>query len=479
MQFNSNVLCQLIPQVFRSILAISLLPVYTLILNAEDFGFFAILTTISAFFAGIPISGAVYTVSSMVSCEDMNRKKGVVTNLVAFVSVSSLLSSCLYYLLSSFLFKFMSIPFSVNGFPNLAIVVIIFVSPFWVIANVVIVVARDFKLQAVVAILDSVVGTGVTLYFLFVLGVGGDALFAGALAAALVSFVGGVFYLMRWTNFSISLDGILMQAVLCIKSAPSLAIEKIRNPMQNVMFAKYLGADLVGVFSHSQQYVNMMRVLVKSAANAIWSTSLMEAKGEIGEFKITHKCWRVLHLMATFAGVFFAVLGQDFIDVLTNEKFEKAGLFSAILMIVLMFENMGRAEVAKLYQDRLIVVNETALIFSGVVSLLVLFFTVPVFGLWGGVAAIAAFPVFHRFAVGIYVRKRYGWGFRDWTALKGAGLILLAILSNNLLGAEAFSRWCMVVILLGCTIVLFNREAREMVQYGLVSFRRLFWGSLQ
>ncbi|MBX2829863.1 MAG: oligosaccharide flippase family protein [Rhodospirillales bacterium] len=430
MRLRANVMYVFVPQVFRAVLGLSVLPVTTMVLEASDFGVFAIYTVISNLFSGLVVSGLMYSISHELLKRKLEGKKKVITSLLVFSFCFSSLLVAVLYAFSHFLINIFDYELPGSALYSWVLVVSIFLVPVWIIASSIITVESRFPVFAVVSIAETVTSVGVTIFTLFVLGLGRDALFYGALTSAVTSFVGAIFFLRRWICYELDKHFMKAHLLVCLRSLPSSIVEKVRNPFQNLLFAKYVGTSFVGVFNHSQQYMNMTRMMVKAVTNALWKPALVEAR-DGGDFHFVLSCWSCMYFFLTILGVFFATVGRDVIGVLTNYKMVDAHWLAAVWMVVLLVENTGRAEVATIYDRGLVSASEIMLLISFGISLFLMAILIPSIGVAGSVIATLISPLAHRFMLIFYIRKLCNWRFREKRAIFG-GLIVFASLGVSL-----------------------------------------------
>lgn len=422
MRLRSNVMYFFVPQLFRALVGISVLPVTTMVLDAADFGVFALYTAISNFCAGIVFSGLMYSISNDFLKSSHENKKKIVTSLMVFGFILSTFISALIYPLFFLLSNAVGYDFLDDNLYFWVVIISIFLSPVWTLASSIIIVEGNFPVFAVVSVLETIFSVGVTIISLFVLDFGRESLFYGTIASLVVSFLGAIWFLSGWMILSINQKFLIQHAKVCGRSLPSSILEKVRNPFQSLLFAKYVGTQFVGVFNHSQQYMNMTRMMVKSFANALWRPALIEAR-EGGDFDFVLRCWQCVYFFLTMSGVFFATVGRDVVGMLTNYKMVEAHWLAAFWMVVLLVEHTGRAELAIIYDRGLVAASEVMLLISFAVSLLFLVVLVPIWGMIGGVGAALMSPIVHRTLLVLYVRRVHKSEFREWSALMGVGIV--------------------------------------------------------
>lgn len=455
MRLRANVMYVFLPQVFRAFLGLALLPFTTIVLDAEDFGLFAFYTAVSNFCAGLVVSGVMYSLSNDFLKITDEQKKKVVTSLVCFGFLFSFFLSMLVVPSLYFLSDVVGEIGEVRALYVVLVLLGIFFSPVWVLASCIITVESKFQSFAVVSVTETVVANVVTVVALFVLSVGQDALFYGAITSTISSFFGAMWVLRKRIALSVEREFLKKHTKTCIRSLPSSVMEKVRNPLQNIMFARYVGPAFVGIFNHSLQYQNMTRMMVKAVTNVLWRPALNEAR-DGGDFRDVLKSWQCVYFLLTVLGVFFATVGRDLIGFLTNYKMMDAHWLAAIWMTVLLVECTGRAEIAVIYDKGLVAASEGMLLISFSLSLLCLLILVPVWGVEGGVVSALVSPLFHRLMLIVYARRLFSAPFLEWTAALGGLAVGFSLLLVIYLQPSASTNVFLFALFSGVAVMLFH-----------------------
>ncbi len=397
MNITGRFILFLLPTVGRGALSFLLLPITTFYLDPADFGFYALVTSITGISAAIACSGSAYALASNFQTASLEEKKSLVSTVLAASLVIGLLLSILF-LIGWELFGVSSIEGIALSPALIWLGIALMILPIpWTYGVQVSTLDGQTKAYAIIQFGEAVVSGVVTILMLFFSREKQLALFVGGTAGAAFTVLGTLWILKPYLRGRLNAKWLSEIAGVGIASLLSTMAEKIQTVVERAVVSKYVGIDQLGIYSHSQQYRTLVSAGAKSVSYSVWPISLDEARDEAGTFPRTTKAWELTALFVTIAGVLFSTLGEHVIGVLTHGKFSSAYILAALWMAYILIQNTGRVQLAYLYVRRLGTVNQHAITFSIALSVALLFFLAPEFGLNGILLAVFAQAIIYRF----------------------------------------------------------------------------------
>lgn len=421
----------LAPTIWRSAFSLLILPLTTYKLEAADFGVFALVTGISAYFSALASGGTGYPIHAHYRLlAPLERKRLVSTLMFWSLANSALLAAAMiaaWPLLEAWFSDGTLIPKYALWFGAAHVVL----GTPWTLAISIITLRGTAAGFAVVTMIEATLGPIATVMALYLFDLGPTSLFIGNVVSASVTLL-GAFILLR-DDFSPRLSGTWSRDYFhyFIVMLPAQLLERFRGVIERLMLARHIGMETLGIYVHSQQYAVLARYGMKAFANAIWSTSMTEAQEEDRRFIKTGQGWMLTHFLIALGGIFFAAIGRDIIALLTHGKFSEAYVFATLWMILVLLENTGKPMTAVIFAEKRASANQTLVFTSAGFSLAVLFAATPFWGVWGLVAAAFAQTLFYRLGLLVLSRRLAGLVFQDvvaaWGMLVVAGLLAVVM----------------------------------------------------
>lgn len=447
----------LLPSVFQMVIYFVTLPVITYILDPKDFGVIALITAFTAFGSTISTMGSCYVLAAHFTELDIQQKKNMVSTILAFGFLTSVLFSCLFIVAWEFLLK------NIAQFSMLPLAGIILsllsmtVSIPWLVSIEVITLEQRVKVYAFVSVLQSVISVCASIVCLYVFRWGVVSIFAGTALSSLVGLAGAsvalknylvVGFNKRWMKEILSLSGVTMIGNI---------LENMQMLTERYVLSFYAGLSQLGIYAHSQQYKNATGVLINSLGRTVWPITLSEARTKDGGFPVTEKSWKIAYLGLTIIGVFFALLGKEFIGLLTHGKFSSAYFFVALWMIHLLIANAGKPETGILYAHGKGILVGKITIVSTVTGMALIFVLGKMVGVLGVLTAIMLQQTVFRVLIQINTRKDLKVLLREWPVLYGIVLIAMTLWLSFFPQLQIFEKSLILAVLTGLTGFLSRR----------------------
>ncbi len=403
-----------------------ILPFTTYRLEAADFGVFALVTGISSYLTAVATGGIGYALHAQYADAPRPERSRLVTTL-AFWSflVGLVLAGAMVAAWSSLVYwlgEGVQIPAEVVWYGAVHVVLGV---P-WVLAITIASITGRAGIFAIVSLTETTLGPLSTLLALYVFDWGGTSLFVGNLVSTAITSLGAIWMLRR--DFSLRVSRSLTRDYFhhLAMTLPAQLIERFRSAAERVLLVRYAGLEMAGIFVHSQQYGALGRFSVKALSQAIWSTSLVEAREQTRSFTNTGQGWGLAHFAIALGGIAVAAFGRDFIALLTHGKFTSAYVFAGIWMILILLENTGKPMTAILLANKRAADNQALVFASALAGLAVLFAATPLWGAWGLVAGAVAQILAYRLGLLVLALREGDIPFQDWVAIWG--MLVIAIL---------------------------------------------------
>jgi len=439
----------LAPTVVQAAVSFVMLPIVTRILGPADYGAFALALAIVTLGATVASLGSSYGLAEAFSQREERLRSAIVAGQALVSGVLGALFAAAFWLLYS--------P-AASSFPALAEIGAVAATMaaasvvgtvLWTVATDVVTLEGRARLFAAVIIGQTFVSAAVTLWALFGAEMGRVALFAGHLAGSVVLLGGAMFALQRyWTS---DLFGWLRGGGLRGSLGRSMGnvFESFYLVLERNLLATFASVHELGLYAHSQQYRGAAGAAVKAIARSIWPVSLAEAASPVGGFLATRSAWGPTHVSITAAGVGFAAMGPEVIDLLTNGKFTAAWPLAAAGMAYLLVQHSGKPQTAYLLAHgrgtRLALLHVVATLVGMVVALL----CIQWLGMWGAFAALLAQQVAFRVLIQRDVRHAVGQPFQDNVVIVGFLLIAALVFVNSALALPLYARVLETVLVVG------------------------------
>ena len=418
----------LLPPVFQSFIAIAVLPIATRILGPEEYGVFALLTSLAAFGTVFASVGTGYLVAAHYPVIKAEEKNKMVSSMLAFGLSISIAFSLIIVLLWSLIANQWP---AFSSIPKLALVlslVSMVLSVPWTLSLDVITMDGKAKLFAAVLIGQSIVNAAAIIMSLFVFKMGLYALFVGSLAGSFVVFIGGFLALRSYLRLTMSWQWIKKILKLTIATLPANLLENLQTFVERSVLSINVGISQLGLYTHSQQYRSLAMMTVKAAARTVQPLTLEEARSEDLLFPKTKRTWDAMYIVLTFGGILSATVGREIISLLTNGKFASAYIFVVFWMIFLLIQNAGKPHTGVFYALDQGPVYARIQVVTYIIGLILLILLIPILGIAGTFIAVFAQMTIFRVWIQFKVKQYKKIPFQDGWVIFGTALILFTFL---------------------------------------------------
>jgi O-antigen/teichoic acid export membrane protein len=427
LNFGKKVSLFLIPSIVQGFLGLIMVPVTTYVLEPEDFGLFALVSSMTALPSAMASMGSGYLLATHYPMLGRSERR-------AMISTFLLLGLCI-------LLVFTGVALTVGPWLithsnsamtdqtaaiTLSCLAMLFAYP-WGISIDVITLDGNARAFAIVGVAQSIFSSIAIVMSLYILDLGRLSLFVGLLAGSVFQFFGALLVLRPYVTWSIDFKWGRQILGVGIPAAAATVLENVQTIIERYVLTAYAGFSQLGLYYHSQQYRGVVSVPVKAIARSVWPCTLVESKEPSRRFMDTKHAWDVAYVGVTFMGLLFATVGKPLIAWWTHDKFSDAYWIAAVWMVFVLIQNSGKPQTGILYAYGDAVHYSKISVLSCLITIVVLVAAGAVCGLAGVVGAILVQQVLLRTLVQFRARIHYRAPFQDQWVIVGSALIILTL----------------------------------------------------
>lgn len=451
MNFGKRVSLFLLPSIVQGVVAFGMVPVATYVLGPEDFGVFALVSTMTALPSAIASLGSGYLLAAHYPAAGVSERRSMISTIL----LAGLLVLLAFTTVALTLWPWLTQNWKAMAIvPTMGIILsclaMLLAYP-WSIAIDTITLDAKARLYAMVGIGQSVLSALTIIVGLYLLQWGVLSLFAGAVAGASLQFVGAVLALRLYLSFRVDVQWVRQIMRVGMPATTANLIENLQGFFERYLLTAYSGFAQLGLYYHSQQYRNVVSAPVKAIARSVWPITLVESKERHTEFLNTKRAWNVTYVGITVVGVLFATLGKPLIAWWTHDKFSEAYWMAAAWMVFILIQNSGKAQTGILYANDEAPYYMKSYVMSSIAAIIMLFLLVALIGTVGVILAVIAQQVLFRILLQLRARKYAQASFQDHWVVTGSGVILLALSLSTVLGLETIGRG--ITFLVICMVI--------------------------
>lgn len=445
----------------------------TAILDPEDYGLFALFMTLAAFGPGMARNAASYLTASYLPTaeDDQSRAAFISTIMISTMAIGTawaILIVVLWPLLPYVIGT--TIPYSDEIMWLTAANAVLTVP--WTVAQTFVIVSGRAPVFAWVASVEILTVAAVSLISLYVFTIGVLSLFVGVLSGSVVSTVLTVIYLGPNLRPVFQSKWLRTLSGLSVSSMISASSELLYRMTERTVLTRHVGLGWLGLYSHSEQYLQILGQGLKAAHRSAWPVSLSEAREQSSNFELTGMYVAAVQLSTGIAGIFFATLSRDLIALLTHDKFTDAYVLATLWMVVLLVRYSARPAFTVLYVHNKGFTSNIANAMANIAAVGLLFLLIPPFGVYGALGAVAARDVVYRSMVIWIAKQERSVPFMDFPALKAALVIAGALWLVEAVQLSLVERFGVFLSLSGVLVVLCINRVLQIVSFGRRNFVR-------
>lgn len=399
------------------------LPLATRILSAADYGGFALLSVYGNLGSVLASAGFSYVLVAHLGQLDHHQRRDLISTGILFsIGASTALGAAMLWIVTTVspdLVRLDSIP---PGAMALTIAAMVLAAPWFVVTDVLVLDARAAAYTKI-AVAQSVTTGAALLGSLYILDLGALSLFAGLAAGRLIQFLGGAAALRADLGAHFSIHWMRELRRLGPAAVTSNMMETARTILERTVLTAHLGLGQLGLYAHAQQYSSYTTQAVNPISRSLYPVSLEEARTFGGDFPVTQRVWGVAQLAVIGVALTLTLVGQEFIDLISNGKFTAAWGMAVGWQMIMMVQVTGKPQTMTLLAHNR--GNEVgwSVTASIVLAVATLVLAVPWFGVAGALAAHGVQACSYRIMVGRRAAKVRLVPFQDWWIFSGMALV--------------------------------------------------------
>jgi len=457
---------------FSVILSLALLPLATRVLQASDYGIYALLMSIVTLVGTAMDGGASLLLPARYGPAFASERGRI------FVSVALLagVGASIVGLFLASLWIWQHRVFSNQTIPLVTIAITTIIIPMRAVTSISItafsVTGRSLAIAAQMAGQAVLVFLG-TLVALFGFSMGGVSLFVGAACGQFAALC--VCLLVLWYHNELSSPS-RHWFRHAMTSAPTTGaagfMDGARGFGENAMLAGASGLHAAGILSHARLYYNLLMTLSGTVAHNVWAKALEDARDPVSNFNTTQRAWAPVQIAVSCAGIIFGFLGREIVDIISNGKLTEAASYIPVLVIIVLIQIAEQPATAIVYASGragLATWFRTIMAFG---SLVVLYPIIVLFGIKGilavGIVEAAAYRLYLR----ILASRERNVPFQDEIASFGCLAVIAAMAYMHL----AMPPLGIQLALMGAGIVMIALVGRRSIGEMVTVARQIMFG---
>jgi O-antigen/teichoic acid export membrane protein len=451
---------------FSAILSVALLPLATRHLGASDYGTYGLLMSIVVLVGAAADGGAGLLVPAHYGPASASERARLFVSLAVFGGSGASAAGLLLIIL----WTWQHSTFSDQPIPLTAIALSAALMPMRVITNIsgmiFSVTGRGLAIAAQVA-MQSLVMFLSTLAALFEFNMGGTSLFVGALCGQFAAMCVGLIALGRAHMLSFpSRDWFRRARTSAPTTAASGLVDGTRGFGENALLTSAIGLHAIGILNHARLYHGLLMALGNAVGHNLWSKSLGEARNPHSSFEITRSAWTPVQIAITCAGIIFAFVGKEIVDIISNGKFTEAADYIPALFVIALIqttEQPANAIVCALGRAASATWARTIMALG---SFIALYPTIVLFGIKGIIAICIIESVAYRLYLRVLASRERKVPFQDHVAVFGSFAIIAAMAYVHWAVPSLTIQLALMMVGIAMLIIIARRSISEMISAG-------------
>jgi O-antigen/teichoic acid export membrane protein len=311
----------LLPSVLQGVVGLMLVPVTTYFLSPADFGVFALMGAVAIPVRAIAATGARWVLGGNYFQASDGERRTMLFNVLASELA---LRTTLIMLLAVFAEPILHA--AIRDYHNVYLTYFYltlgaaWAGSLWSAISFLMTLQGRARSFALYSSLQVVVNAITTVIGLTTLKLGVEALFMGALVSGVTSMVFEVLYIRQYVSAHVS--GRWMREIVRtgLRATPGGLADLVAGMAEKVLIQRWAGLSALGLYSHSQQYQSIFKMLTAALNNVLTPASLRTYSGR-GGADAQERILTYWYGMLGLAGVGVAMLADNAIGFLTHGKF--------------------------------------------------------------------------------------------------------------------------------------------------------------
>lgn len=317
-------LLYLLPSIVQGGIGLALVPVTTHYLDPRDFGVYALLIAVAMPVRAFAATGAPWVIGGNYFSTDEPERRAMLFNVLAFELALRGVLVLLLYVMAEPALRLLVPDYRPEYLHYLHIVLAATLAgSLWPTVSFLMTVRNHPRLFALYSLVQILVNAAATVVFLAVFGWGVESLFAAMLASAGVSVVLELLYVRRQVDFSPQRKWLREVVDTGLKATPGGLVEMASNMTDRMAIQWRGGISTLGIYSHSQQYHSIFKMLTAAVSNTLTNISLRTYSRDLDPAPIA-RLLTAWYGMLALIGVGVALFSDEVIALLTHGKFTGA-----------------------------------------------------------------------------------------------------------------------------------------------------------
>jgi O-antigen/teichoic acid export membrane protein len=464
--FVGRVLTLAAATAFNAILSIALLPLATRHLGASDYGIYGLVISIVMLVSTAADGGAGLLVPALYGPASASERARLFVSLAVFAGIGASAGGLL--LIVPWLWHHGT--FSDHAIPLLVVALSVALMPMRAITNISVMIfsvtdrgpaiAAQLAIQSLVTFLS-------TLVALFEFEMGVTSLFIGAFCGQFAALGVGLVALGRRHILSLpSRHWFRRAAITSPTTAASGIVDGTRGFGENALLTSAISLHAVGILGHARLYHGLLMALSNAVGHNLWAKSLEEARNQHSRFEITRSAWTPVQIAVTCAGIIFAFVGREIVDLIGNGKFTEAAPYIPALFVIALIqttEQPANAIVCAL--GRAASATWTRILLA-VGSFVALYPAIVLFGIKGVIAICIIEAVVYRLYLRMLASRERKVPFQDHVAVFGSFAIFAEIACVHWAMPPLTLQLTLMTAAIAMLFVIGRRSISEMISAG-------------
>ena len=430
--FVGRVATLVLATVFSAIASLALLPLATRVLQASDYGTYALLMSIVTLLSTAMDGGASLIFPARYGPAHSLERGQIFVSVAVIAGIGATAIG----LLLAVAWNWEHSEFTNRAIPLVTIAITAAIIPMRAVTSISVTVfsvtgrsgaiAAQMTSQAVLVFLG-------TLVALFGFSMGGVSLFIGAACGQFAALC-VCLMVLRYHNELSSPSRRWIGGAMSVAptSGASGFMDGARGFGENAILVNASGLHSAGILSHARLYYNLLMTLGSAVAHNIRGKSLEDARDPLSDFKTTQSAWVPVQIAFSFVGIIFAFFGEEIVDIISNGKLIEAAPYIPAFVIIALIQITEQPAAAIVYaSDRAGSATwfRTILVFGSIVALYPL---IILFGIKGILAVGIIEAAAYRHYLRILASRERNVPFQDGLAYFGCLAIVVAMIYVDL-----------------------------------------------
>ena len=104
------------------------------------------------------------------------------------------------------------------------------------------------------------------------------------------------------------------------------------------MLTSASGLHAVGILTHARVYYSLLMAFGSAVSHNVWAKSLEDARNPHSNFRNSRRAWTPVQIVFASAGIVFAFVGEEIVNIVSNGKFTEAAAYIPALFKIALIQ---------------------------------------------------------------------------------------------------------------------------------------------